>query len=238
MSMVSVFEEFGLYIHDCAMAPYSFILDTILSATKYVTIYISYVHYYIFISYVYTGNIIFTNSFFGNYLSQLCSPLTIAFKIDIDNITYDVFLNFLAMDSNYIINIFNNYFTNNKSLDFATLPYFGNLMLGEGYLDIFEGTFLSNFDDFLSKFEIIFDHPITNFIFNICYNIVFSFFFFFFYIFFIIELIFSEYRIRVASKKNIDMEHLSNQVTVESEKEIASFDDIIPFFLALFLTAG
>lgn len=238
MSVVSALEEFGLYIHDCAMAPYSFILDTTLLAIRYTSIYASYLHYYVFISYIYTGNIIFNNSFFGNYLSQLCSPQVVAFKIDVDSITYDVFLNFLAMDTNYIVNIFNSYFTNNKPSDFVMLPYFGNLMFEEGYSDMFEGTFLSNFDDYISKFEIIFDHPVVNFVFNIFYNIIFSFIFFFFYIFFIIELIFSEYRIKVASKKNIDIEHLSNQITVESEKEIASFDDMIPFFLALFLTIG
>ena len=39
-------------------------------------------------------------------------------------------------------------------------------------------------------------------------------------------------------KKNLDTEQLSNQLTVESEKEIASFDDIFPLFLAVFLTLG
>jgi hypothetical protein len=161
-----------------------------------------------------------------------------AFKIDLDTITYEFFINALAMDSTYSINILNSYFVNNRPSDFITLPYFGNLMFEEDSQNIFEGTFLSNFDDYMSKFEVIFDHPITNFIFNIIINIILSVCFFFFFLFFIIELIFSEYRLMVASKKNIDVEQLSNQITVESEKEIASFDDMLPFCLAIFLTVG
>ena len=162
MSLVSSFNEFGLYIHDCATAPYDFVLDSFILAIRYTSIYISYIHYYVFITYVYTGNIIFNNSFFGNYISQLSSSQVVSFKTEINSITYDVFLNGLAMDSNYIVNIFNSYFTNNKPEDFIMLPYFGNIIFEENCSDIFEGTFLANFSNYTSKFEVIFDHPVFN----------------------------------------------------------------------------
>lgn len=238
MYLVLALEELGLYMHDCAFAPYDFLLDTIILTVKYTSNYISYIHYYVFLIYVYSGNIIFTNSFFGNYLTQLFGPQVVAFKVGIDSITYNVFLNGLAMDSNYIVNIFNSYFTNNKPSDFVMLPHFGNLMFEQDFEDLFEGTFLANFNNYFSNLEIIFDHPVFNFIFNIIYNIIFSFCILLFSILFIIELILSEYRALVSSKKNLDTEYLSSQLTIESEKEIASFDDIFPLFLAVFLTLG
>lgn len=231
-------DQLGHYMLDCALAPYFFLLNTIVSAMLLVSNYVSYIHYYIFLAYVYSGNMIFNNSFFGAYLAQFFGPNIASFKINIEDITYNVFLNCLNSDSGYIVNILSSYFQNNTPSDFMLLPYFGNLMFCEDSEDLFEGTFLSNFNDFFSNFEIIFNHPIVNCIYNVVVNIFFSFIFLFFCILFVTELIISEYKLLTSSKKNLDSEQLANQLTVESEKEVSSFDDILPLFLVVFLTLG
>jgi hypothetical protein len=235
---VSSFDELGHYMFEQALAPYFAILDAGAYVMLLVSNYVSYIHYYIFLMYVYTGNFIFTNSFFGNYLVQIFGPDVISFKINVEDITYNSFLNVLNMDSNSLTNILGNYFKNTTPHDFIFLPYFGNSLFLEESEDIFDNAFLSNFNDFFSNFEIFLNSQVFNSIFNIIFNIFFSFIFLFYFTLFIIELIISEYRLFMASRKNLDIENLSNQLAIESEKEVASFDDILPLFLAVFLTLG
>lgn len=236
--MIYALDQLGHYMVDCSLAPYLYVLNTIVATMVLLCNYVSYIHYYLFLAYVYSGNILFNNSFFGCYLAQFFGPNIASFKMNIDDITYNVFLNCLNSDTGYIVNILSSYFQNNTPSDFMLLPYFGNLMFCEESEDLFEGTFLANFNDFFSNFEVIFYHPITNFLYNIFVNIFFSFIFLAFCILFAIELIISEYKFIMSSNKNLDSEHLANQLTVESEKEVSSFDDILPIFLVVFLTLG
>lgn len=59
---------------------------------------------------------------------------------------------------------------------------------------------------------------------------------FFFSLF--INFYFSFYTSSVNEESTIDIDFLMNSATVESEKEISSFDDIILTFLVLFYTFG
>lgn len=199
--------------------------------------YVSYAHYYVFLSYVYFNHIIFTSPFLTNYIIQFISNDTKIFTENPDYITYDNFVNCLAMDTMYPVNILNSYFPNNNPWDHINVhPSY--IMFMDPAFDFRDTSFVLDYIDYLTSFDFILEVPfVANVILpilHICFNFfaVFSIFAFFF------VMLWSKINNLVSSKTKMDAEQLASQLMCETEKEIASFDDLAPLFLSIFFTFG